>query len=123
MGDSSSVLDELTGAQPQAAPLRPAAGPAQARTMPSQPPAAAASGKSAGKPPMLRNPVSPGLMDRLNGAVAALGYVDPRMANKTVAITVALEALLADVEAAYNNGQPFPWQSGRGLHPGRRVGQ
>jgi hypothetical protein len=33
-----------------------------------------------------------------------------------------LEQFVTAAEAAHNDGEPFPWQPGRQLQPGRRVG-
>jgi hypothetical protein len=33
-----------------------------------------------------------------------------------------MERFVEDAEAAYNNGDPFPWEPGGQLQPGRRVG-
>jgi hypothetical protein len=117
---SASVLDELTGGTP--APSASAApGPAPAVSAPRpvrvDPPVAA---------PVQRVPirvqVAEGLADRVRAAVAALAYQVPEWSSLNAATAAALERFVADAEAEHNDGEPFPWQPGRQLQPGRRVG-
>jgi hypothetical protein len=62
------------------------------------------------------------LADRVRAAVAALAYRADDWASLNAATAAALEQFVTAAEAEYNGGQPFPWQPGRQLQPGRRVG-
>jgi len=111
---SGSVLDELTGGQQPAAPPpdpRPRAAPA-----PTAPPP---------RPQRvpIRVQVPQDLADRVRGAIATLQYRVPEWASLNVATAAALEQLVTQAEREHNDGEPFPWQSGHKLQPGRRVGR
>ena len=111
---SGSVLDELTGSPaPSAAP---SAGPDPRVTQPASP-----------EPRSTRTPirvqVPQDLADRVRGAIATLQYRVPEWSSLNVATAAALEQLVSQAEREHNNGEPFPWQRGRKLQPGRRVGQ
>jgi hypothetical protein len=117
---ASSVLDELTGGAPTAPaaaapPVRAAPEPGS-RTAPPESPA----------PRVSRDPirvqVPRDLADRVRGAIAALAYRVPEWASLNVATAAALEQLVSQAEREHNNGEPFPWQPGDHLLPGRRVG-
>jgi len=111
---SGSVLDELTGgpappAAPPAAPEPRAAPPASPVRRPTRTP--------------IRVQVPLDLADRVRGAIAALQYRVPDWSSLNAATAAALEQLVSQAERDHNNGQPFPWNPGRKLQPGRRVGQ
>lgn len=113
-----SVLDELTGGgqpRPEPAPALPAA------EAPRQPRAAAPAAALARTPIRVQVPVD--LADRVRGAVAALAYQVPAWSSLNAATTAALEQFVTDAETEYNGGERFPWDPGRQLQPGRRVGQ
>jgi hypothetical protein len=116
-----SVLDELTGAStPAAAAAAPpgAAPPDRRPSRAAQPGGVPRSGARAS----IRVQVPEVLADRFRGAVAALAYQDRNWSSLNAAVTAAMERFVEDAEAAYNNGDPFPWEPGGQLQPGRRVG-
>lgn len=124
------LADELMGAPPPA----PAAAPAPqaaAAAVPAQPPPLAErrgrwpAGRASetGERVPIRVQVPAALADRVRGAVAALAYRVEDWTSLNAATAAALEQFVTEAEQAYNGGQPFPWQAGRPLSPGRRVGQ
>ena len=124
---AASVLDELTGG----GPAPPAAAAPLVRTAPEPgsrpaPPAPASPAPASPAPRVARDPirvqVPRDLADRVRGAIAALAYRVPEWASLNVATAAALEQLVSQAEREHNNGEPFPWQPGDHLMPGRRVG-
>jgi hypothetical protein len=124
------LADELMGAPPPA----PAATPtpqADVAAMPAQPPSLTErrsrqpAGRASEAPERvpIRVQVPAELADRVRGAVAALAYRVEDWTSLNAATAAALEQFVTEAEQAYNGGQPFPWQAGRPLSPGRRVGQ
>ena len=114
-----SVLDELTGASAAAAAAPPAAAPPERRpSLAAQPRGVPGSAERSS----IRVQVPVVLADRFRGAVAALAYRDRDWSSLNAAVAAAMERFVADTEAAYNNGDPFPWEPGGQLQPGRRVG-
>lgn len=108
-----SVLDELTGTPPAAAP--PTAAPAAnqaARRAPAGP-----------RRTPIRVHIPEALADRVRGAVATLAYQVPEWASLNAATAAALEQFVTAAEREHNDGEPFPWRAGHHLQPGRRVGQ
>jgi hypothetical protein len=114
-----SVLDELTGVTPEAAAEPTAAASPDPRTARAAQPGGAA--RNPERVP-IRVQVPVVLADRCRGAVAALAYRDRNWASLNAAVAAAMERFVEDAEAAYNNGDPFPWEPGGQLQPGRRVG-
>jgi hypothetical protein len=119
------VLDELTGGAD--APSAAAAAPPAAAASPSR--RAPQSARVRAREPAavvprvpIRVQVPEDLADRVRGAVAALAYRDDDWASLNTATAAALEQFVTSAEAEHNDGQPFPWQPGRQLQPGRRVG-
>ena len=119
---AASVLDELTGGGP--APPAAAAPPVRTAPEPGSRPASPAPAAAAAR--VTRDPirvqVPKDLADRVRGAIAALAYRVPEWASLNVATAAALEQLVSQAEREHNNGEPFPWQPGNHLLPGRRVG-
>jgi len=129
-----SILDELTDSAPaparRAATPPPAAEPPAAAAAPLPAPATIPSARQPARPQAdratrtpIRVNVPPALADRVRAAVAALQYRVPEWESLNIATTAALERLVTEAEQAYNGGEPFPWQRGGHLRPGRRVGQ
>lgn len=129
-----SVFDELTGASPQpAAPAEPPAepdsppvitsAPAQLlrATTPARQPARSSQPAQDARVP-IRVQVPQALADRVRGAIAHLQYREPGWESLNMATEAALEAFVAQAEQDHNDGQPFPWNSGQKLRPGRRIG-
>lgn len=118
---AGSVLDELTGASASAAAAAAPSAAAPPDRRPSrvmQPGGVPRSSERAS----IRVQVPVVLADRCRGAVAALAYRDRNWASLNAAVAAAMERFVEDAEAAYNNGDPFPWEPGGQLQPGRRVG-
>lgn len=122
-----SILDEITGGAPAPPSARPRAVPATpAPTAASRPvrtptPAAEPAPSSARAPIRVQIPWE--LADRVRGAIASLQYRIPEWNSLNTATAAALEQLVTQAEDDHNDGQPFPWQPGHKLQPGRRVGQ
>jgi hypothetical protein len=117
------VLDELTGGA-DAAPAAAAAAAAASPSRRAPQSARVRAREPAPKVPRvpIRIQVPEDLADRVRGAVAALAYRDDDWASLNTATAAALEQFVTAAEAEYNDGHPFPWQPGRQLQPGRRVG-
>jgi hypothetical protein len=120
----SSVLDELTGGADAAPPAGAAAAAAASPSRRAQQSARVRAREPAVKVPRapIRIQVPEDLADRVRGAVAALAYRDDDWVSLNAATAAALEQFVTAAEAEYNDGQPFPWQPGRQLQAGRRVG-
>ena len=114
-----SILDELTGAPPAPPAARPEVPASAPRAEPH--PATAPEPAAARRVP-IRVQIPEPLADRVRGAVAALAYRADSWTSLNAATAAALEEFVSRAEAEHNNGLPFPWQPGRQLQPGRRVG-
>lgn len=119
-----SILDELTGAPPAppAAPPSPAGPEVPASVPRAEPPPAVTPKPAAARRVPIRVQIPEQLADRVRGAVAALAYRADDWTSLNTATAAALEAFVSQAEAEHNGGRPFPWQPGRQLQPGRRVG-
>jgi hypothetical protein len=114
-----SVLDELTGGHGAATAAPSAAAEPDPRAARAAQPGGVPRGAERAS---IRVQVPEVLADRVRGAVAALAYRDRNWSSLNAATAAALERAVEDAEAAYNNGEPFPWEPGGQLQPGRRVG-
>lgn len=118
----ASIADELMGTPTSAAPVSaPPAAPLAQPVVTPRPAGRPVEPAPPAKVP-IRAHVPAELADRVRGAVAALGYQVDGWSSLNSAVVAALEQFVADAEQQYNHGRPFPWEQGRQLQPGRKLG-
>jgi len=115
----ASVLDELTAGVPATAAMSPAP-PAPAAERHERAPQVEPPPKKTRVP--IRVQVPEDIADRFRAGVAALAYRVPAWQSLNEAVADAMEQYVAAAEAEHNGGERFPWEPGRQLQSGRRVG-